>query len=242
MSATTPTATTAVPERVARPRRDARTFWRYLLAFAAPVPFVLLAISSALTPYSLEGSTDQAVRAIAANQQLVESLGWVNVVLAWMLVPAGVALLWVCRRRAPVFTAVVGFLVLLGFTSGLAGPKTDLLVLVGTQQGVDPAVLAALGDGIWADPTMGAAMLPFLLTITFGRILLGVLLWRVRVAPRWMAVALMLAAPIEFVNLTGGNLQPAIGWALTAIGFASATVALMRTSNDEFDLPPLAGG
>lgn len=239
MSATTSNATISDTVAAARPRRDARTFWRYLLAFAAPVPFILLAISSALTPYPMEGSTGQAVRAIVENQQRVQTLGWINTVFAWTLVPAGVALLWVCRRHAPVFTAAVGFLVLLGFTSGLGGPKADLLVLVGAQQGVDQAVLVALSDGIWADPTMSVVLLPFLLTITFGRILLGVLLWRVRVAPRWMAIALLLAAPIEFVNVTGGNLQPAIGWALTAIGFASATVALMRMRNDEFDLPPL---
>ncbi|MGH3125320.1 MAG: hypothetical protein ACRDND_30430 [Streptosporangiaceae bacterium] len=85
---------------------------------------------------------------------------------------------------------------------------------------------------------MGVSLVPALLAITAGRILLGVLLWRARIAPCWMAAALIAAVAVEFVPLGGGNIQPAIGWALTAVGFASATVALLRTRNDEFDLPP----
>jgi drug/metabolite transporter (DMT)-like permease len=56
--------------------------------------------------------------------------------------------------------------------------------------------------------------------------------------PSSTAGLLIAAVPIEFVNVTG-NLQPTIAWALTGIGFASASVALLRMSNDEFDLPPV---
>jgi hypothetical protein len=84
------------------------------------------------------------------------------------------------------------------------------------------------------------AALSFLIGITIGRILLGIMLWRSRIAPRWMAIALILAAPVEFVPITGSNLQPALSWTLTAIGYAAASLALLRSGNDDFDLPPLA--
>ncbi|MFC4048626.1 hypothetical protein ACFOY4_02930 [Actinomadura syzygii] len=54
-----------------------------------------------------------------------------------------------------------------------------------------------------------------------------------------MAVAAGVTAPVEFVNVLGGDLQPGVAWVLNAVGLASATVALLRTPNDEVGLPPV---
>jgi Domain of unknown function (DUF4386) len=220
-----------------RPRRDPRTYWRWLLALSAPIPALLIAAWNAFTPEALGGDGADFVQAFVEHRGFFETQQQLTLLMVWTFVPSAVAIVWVCRRRSPVLTAVTGTLVLLGFTSGLANPDTHTLVLVGLENDVDPATLTILVNGIDNATYTGLILLPFLLTITLGRVLLGVLLWRVRVAPRWMAVVLALSAPAEFLPIVSGNLQPTIGWAMTAIGFASATVALARMDNDDFDLP-----
>jgi hypothetical protein len=218
---------------------DRRTFWRLLLAFVAPVSGFALAVTNAITPGALNGSAKDEVTSIAAHQGAAEASMWFGLLFILTLVPGAIAVAWVCRRRKPTFTAVVGFLTIFGFLSGMANPNTNLVALIGAQKGVDQQTLVTLVDATSNSIFVGVALLPFLIAITFGRLLLGILLWRARVAPRWMAAALIAAAPVEFINISGGNLQPTISWALTGIGFASATVALLRMTNDEFDLPPL---
>lgn len=224
----------------ARRPRDARTFWRVLLAVVAPAAGIILAVTSLVDPAELGGSSDNLVRSYAAHRSLVQAAAWLGTLLGATMVPGAVAVAWVCRRRRPVFAAVAGFMVVVGFLSGSAyGNMQNLVALVGVQEGIDHATLITLLDGIGNTAVIGVALVPMLLAITVGRILLGVLLWRAAVAPRWMAVALIAAPFVEFINITGSNVQPAIGWALTAVGFASTTVALLRTNNDDFDLPPI---
>jgi hypothetical protein len=77
----------------------------------------------------------------------------------------------------------------------------------------------------------------FILAITFGLLLLGIALWRSRVAPAWMGIALAVGGfthPFMPTHTAAG-----VGLIVTAIGFAGASIALLRTPNDAFDLPPV---
>ena len=234
----TPTTTPATGTRPGAVR-DRRTFWRLLLAFVAPMSGLALAAANAVSPSSLGGSAEDEVTSIAAHQGAAEASLWFSLLFVLTLIPGAIAVAWVCRRRRPSLTAVAGCLAIFGFLTGMANPSTNMVALIGAQKGVDHDTLVTLVDATSNSIFVSVALLPFLLAITFGRLLLGILLWRARVAPRWMAAALIAAVPVEFLNISGGNLQPTISWALTGIGFASATVALLRMSNDEFDLPPL---
>lgn len=69
------------------------------------------------SPYRLSAQRRRSRRAprpvggpVTARQPAARRVaGVINVVFAWTLVPAGVALLWVCRRHAPTFAAALGF-------------------------------------------------------------------------------------------------------------------------------------
>ena len=51
---------------------------------------------------------------------------------------------------------------------------------------------------------------------------------------------MLLAGPVEWgLGAVIGNAGPALAYLLTAVGFASASWALLHTSNSEFDLPPV---
>jgi hypothetical protein len=72
-------------------------------------------------------------------------------------------------------------------------------------------------------------------------LLLAVALWRSRVTPRWAPIALAVSVPLHLLGL-GGTVGTAASWVLTAVGYVGVARALVRMSDDEFDLPPLASG
>lgn len=237
-------STTSVAEpstRTAARSRDWRGFWRVLLAVVAPIPGIALAVSNGLNPSELGGSTPEMFESIAAHQSQATSL-WFDVLFAVMAVPSGVALLMATRRVVPrLATFIVGF-VTFAFITGVIAPNAGKnIALVTAQNDLDPEIGIKLADEMFTSAFTNALILPFFLTITIGRVLLGIVLWRAQIAPRWMAIAMLLASPVEFI-LVGplGNVGPTLAYALTAVGFASASVALLRMTNDEFDLPPLA--
>jgi hypothetical protein len=237
----TPMSTSSVAEpstRAAAPLRDWRGFWRVLLAVVAPIPGIALAVSNALNPTELGGSTRETFEAFAAHQSQGTVSLWFGAVFAVLAVPSGVAMLMATRRVVPrLATFIVGF-VTFGFCAGVTAPNVaNNIALETAQNGLNPEVGIKIADEIFNSPFTNA----LILTITIGRVLLGIVLWQAQIAPRWMAIAMLLASPVEFA-LVGpvGNVGPTIAYALTAVGFASASVALLRMNNDDFDLPSLA--
>jgi hypothetical protein len=98
--------------------------------------------------------------------------------------------------------------------------------------------MAKFGDAMEKQPTEQIGGLLFILAVTFGLLLLGIALWRSRVAPAWMGIALAFGG---FTHpFMPGHLAAGAGLIIAAVGFAGASVALLRSSNDNFDLPPLA--
>ena len=237
----TTTQTTDTEAPAAAAPADMRRTWRRILAFVAPVPGIALAVSNGITPADLGGSTADEFASFAAHPV---AGGWTiafSGLFALTLAPAAAALMMAYRRHAPRLTTyLVGF-VAVGFLFSPLYPSTNLLAAITGNEGLDRDAGIALAEGVTDNPWVGLAVIPFFLTITLGRIALGVMLWRVRLAPRWMAVAMLLATPVEFVlNPAIGNTGPAIAYLLTAVGFLSASYVLLRTPDDEFDLPPVA--
>lgn len=59
--------------------------------------------------------------------------------------------------------------------------------------------------------------------------------------PRWAAVVLGVSQPIHFVAfvvLDNPYVDAVAGWGFTAAGFTAVAVALLRTTDDAWDLPP----
>jgi hypothetical protein len=232
----TDTATLAAASP-ARPLRDMRGFWRVLLAVIAPLPMLAQGIYYVFSP--IDGGADfrDTLAAYAAHQQLLDTLKGLNAVFVVGLIPATVAVAWVTRRGAPRLTTVGAVIALLGFLAGftlLGGVETPALVTV--QHGLDVEAMAKLDQALPGEPLLLVAGLLFIVGIVFGLLLLGIALWRSRVVPAWMGIALALGG---FTHpFVPGHVAQGIGLVVAAIGFAGASVALLRMRNDEFDLPP----
>ncbi|WP_040494386.1 DUF4386 family protein [Ilumatobacter nonamiensis] len=235
------------PARVGedRPPSDVRRVWRILFALVAPVPWLALAISNGITPDDLGGTTEETFRAIASDPSAARAVQWLGLVFSLLLVPSAVAMIVAHRRVMPRLTLLVGGFVAYACCSALVNPNLNLIALITADHGFDSGTTTDLATRLEEYPTTIVAILPFFLTITLGRIALGALLWKARTAPRPLATAMLLASPVEFV-LAGGpfgsNLGPTLSYVLTSIGFAAASVALWRMTDDEFDLPPTGVG
>ena len=231
---TTP-ATTTAGRSARRPVRDLRTFWRRTLAVLVPVPMVALAAEMAVAPFPLGGSLSATIAGDAANPGAAQASLWLSMIFGLAVVPATMAVLWTARRGAPKLTLAAGVLLLLGFSAAV--PDSDLAAVVAAQQGLDPGLVQALDDAVWTQPAVGISTLLFLVGQGVGLILLGIALWRARVVPAWLGIVLAVSGPAHLF-MPGGNAGAAASWAMTAVGYAGASVALWRMRDADFDLPP----
>jgi hypothetical protein len=234
-AAHTAVATTAARTSTRGTVRDLRTFWRRTLAVVLPLPMVALAAEMAVAPFRLGGNLSSTIAGDAAHPGAAQASLWLSMIFGLAVLPATMAVLWTARRRAPKLTLAAGVLLLLGF--GAAVPDSDLAAVVAARKGLDPALVQALDDAVWTHPAVGISTLLFLLGHSVGLILLGAALWRAGVVPAWTGIVLAVSGPAHLL-LPGGNAGAAASWAMTAIGYAGASVALWRMRDADFDLPP----
>jgi len=222
---------------IAKPRADVRTFWRVLLAVVAPLPMLAKGVYYLISPVPGDADFDITTRAFTADPRLAETLRMLDVVFCLLLIPAVYAVVWAARRGAPRLTSIGGFLSLTGCLAGfglMGGIATP--PYLAAIKGIDANAMRALEAVTENDPVYQVASLLFIAGIVLGLGLLGAALWRSRVAPAWFGIALLLGgATHPFIP---GSVGQGIGLLVAAVGFAGASVALLRTRNDDFDLPP----
>ena len=237
MKSTASTETSTQPvARDTKPLRDVRGFWRILLAVIAPLPVLAKALFYILIPVDGDAGFTDTVAAFTAHRDLLNVLKFLDVIFVVGMIPATYAVAWVARRGAPRLATAGAAIALTGFLVGfglLGGVETPALVTA--QHGLDATAMASLNDALMTEPLLGIGSLLFIVGIVFGLGLLGAALWRSRYAPAWMGVALMVGgATHPFIP---GHLGQGVGLLVAAIGFAGASIALVRMRNDSFDLP-----
>jgi hypothetical protein len=220
----------------AKPVRDTRGFWRILLAVILPLPMLAKGAFYVLTPVSGDVTFKESVTSFEAHRDILETLKWFDAVFVVTLIPATIALAWVARRGAPRLTTAGAVIALTGFLVGmplLGGVETPALVTV--QHDLDVTSMAALDDALHHEPLLGIASLLFITGIVLGLGLLGGALKRSRAVPAWVGIAVVVGgATHPFIP---NHVGQGIGLLVAAAGFAGVSVALLRMTNDEFDLP-----
>lgn len=235
MSSTTeasPPASRAEP----KPVRDRRGFWRTLLAVVVVLPMPAKAVYYMLTPVAGDVTFKESVTSFEAHRDILEALKWFDAVFVVTLIPATIAIVWVARRGAPWLTTAGAVIALTGFLFGislLGGVTTPALMTV--QHDLDFTSMAALDDALHHEPLLGIASLLFIVGIVFGLGLLGGALKRSRAVPAWVGLAVMIGgATHPFIP---NHIGQGIGLFVAAAGCIGVSVALLRMTNDDFDLP-----
>ena len=235
MSGTTEPAPLASATAVKQPG-DRRGFWRILLAIIVVLPMPAKGVYYLLTPVAGDVTFQESVTSFEAHRGILETLKWFDAVFVVTLIPATIAVAWVARRGAPRLTTAGAVIALTGFLVGislLGGVMTPALVTV--QHDLDVSSMAALDDALHHEPLLGIASLLFIVGIVLGLGLLGGALKRSRSVPAWVGLAVMIGgATHPFIP---NHIGQGIGLFVAAAGFAGVSVALLRMTNDEFDLP-----
>jgi hypothetical protein len=103
------------------------------------------------------------------------------------------------------------------------------------QHDLDVGSMASLDEALHHEPLLGVASLLFIVGIVFGLGLLGEALRRSSAVPAWVGIAVMVGgATHPFIP---HHIGQGVGLLVAAAGFAGVSLALLRMTNDEFDLP-----
>lgn len=224
------------------PPRDLRRLWRVLLAVVLPIGPLGVTILRGIMPYWTSDDVPTMVEKSLTNLGALEATSWLGLVSTPPLLASVLVLGHLARRGAPVLAALGAGIAFLSFLSFSLAGNTDLLVLTLGRAGTDASTITEIVEVSLDHPIAIISIVTFVVGHIVGMILLAVALRKARVIPRWAALALGVSQPVHLVAaviLPSRALDVVAGWGLTTVGFAMVSVALLRTVDEEWDLPPV---
>ena len=222
----------------ARRVREVRSFQRYAAAIILPIPPTCVAIGRLFQ--TDDSDTRRTLDLIAANpdrQFTFALLGFIGILT---VVPAFLAAAGLSRRRRPVLTTIALSVNLAGYLGAFAMAAIDSLYLIGALLPPDQRDVAAIViDKMWSSGITGFSANLFVLGHVLGAILMGLALRGSIANIGWLAM--LLTTPmhvVAFVVLQMPALDMA-AWLLMTLAFVCCAVKIIKTPNDEWDLPPI---
>lgn len=214
-------------------RWDDRGFYRTALAVVAPLPMLAMGTIYLLTDMPGTGPFHDMLAAATRQEGMLNAMSWVQLLFFAFLVPAVIAVAAVTRARSPRLTAVGVVLTVPGLALGCSNGSGDTgLALITVQKHLDVSSMTELDQEMQKLATNGVSSLLFIIGIVIGLLLLGIALARSGAVSLWFGVALAVggfAHPFVPTHVLTG-----IGLYIAAIGFAGASLGLLRMRNDQF--------
>ena len=227
-----------VAEARTRYLRDVRHFQRMVAAAVLLVPATSIGIARLFQ--TDDSDTRKALDLIAEHpdrQFMFALLGFIGLLT---IVPAFLAASRLSRRRRPVLTTIALGVNLVAYLGSWSLGAVDNLYLIGAKLPPDQRDTAAqIIDDLWSTGLAGISAGLFVLGHVVGAILMGFALRGSLPTLGW--VAMMLTTPAHvfaFVVLQMPVLDMA-AWMLMALSFGYCALAIVRTTDEEWDLPPL---
>jgi hypothetical protein len=207
--------------------RRVRQLATYGLAAAMVIGPAVQVLLPLLQPWPL--SDDDYVGNVSAHPDAYRALSWLALLGALTMAPAVVGIGLVAFRGAPRL-ALTGTVLALPSMLNPDGNPGDL-IYTATRAGLPRegirGMLDRLGD---LAPFTTFGFYAFAVAFAVGGLVLGVALLVGRSAPRWAAMALLLASATalvgSWVNL--GGLIGTVAWAVATVGFAGCAIALVK--------------
>jgi hypothetical protein len=222
----------------ARRVRDVRSFQRYAAAIILPIPPTCVAIGRLFQ--TDDSDTRGTLDLIAANPDRQFTFALLGFIGLLTVVPAFLAAAGLSRRRRPVLTTIALSVNLLGYLGAFAMAAIDNLYLIGALLPADQRDVAAIViDKMWSSGIPGVSTNLFVLGHVLGAILMGLALRGSIATIGWLAM--LLTTPmhvVAFVVLQMPALDMA-AWLLMTLAFVCCAVKIIKTPNDDWDLPPI---
>ncbi len=235
-------STTTASPRTTAERRDLRRFWRLMIAIMLPIGPLGVVISRGLMPYWTNDEERVIAEKIAAHTDVMNALSWVMLVAFPPLLLGVLVLGYVTRRGAPVLATLGAGLSFLAYSGWTVAGNSDFTALTMFQDGFDVDTVYRVVHASYEHPLSVVTGAFWVIGHIVGMILLGIALYRSRVVPRWVGVALAVSQPIHLISaiiVPSRLLDVTLGWGLTTLGFLMVSIEIARTPDDSWDLPPV---
>ena len=217
---------------------DLRHASRLLAALILPIgPLAVAGLRYVLPYFSASNPAETATDVISSEGQQSAVL-WLGLIATFTLLPGVLAVGRLTRRGAPRLTAAAMLLVVPGYLALTYMIGSDLVLWTGARAGLDASTLAELAGTV--HPSSNVAVAVFVLGHVIGTVLLGLALLRSRTVPGWAAIVTVVAQPLHFVALVivGSRELDFAAWAANGVAFAVVGYAIVKTPDDEWELPP----
>jgi hypothetical protein len=235
------TVTSAPPAPSVAVRRDTRTLRRTAAAVLLPLGPLTVAVLRLCLPSFTSDTSTATIRATSTALGRQDAVVWLSLILVLTLVPSVLAAARLTQRRAPRMSLVAIALLVPGFCA-LLFSAGDPMVRALASGVITPSDGAKVLSAFNAEPAIVVATVVFVVGHIVGIVLLGVAFLRTKVVPAAVAIAVIVSQPLHFffAVIAPNRFGDGFAWGLTAIGFLVAGLRVLRTPNDEWDLPPVA--
>lgn len=226
-----------VSVRAACAPRDVRRLQRYAAAVILLVPATSIGIARL---FQLDDTdTRKALDLVAANpdrQFVFALLGYIGILT---LVPAFLAAGRLSRRRRPVLTTIALAVNLVAYVGSWAVGAIDNLYYVGGKLPSDERdVAATVIDHLWSDGLGGVSTGVFVVGHVLGAILMAFALRGSIPRLGWLAMLCTTPAHVVAFVVLQMPAVDMVAWLLMTVSFAYCAVAIVRSPDDDWDLPP----
>ena len=209
-----------------------------LCLVAAPL---LFAVAEIATPQPSGSAAAQfASFAQHRNQLLVGVL--FGLASAMCFVPALFGLLHKIRHRGVVYAHVAAALIIYGLVTLAALDGINAMFWVMTKPGMNHAAMVNLLNGLQhGSAVAGAPLLVGHYLFAIGEVLLGIAVWRARLAPRWAGILVALWPVSDVALSSAGDLASLVSDAIGVARLAALGWRLITAPDASWDaLPEIA--
>jgi hypothetical protein len=214
---------------------DLRTARRVAAAICVVAAPVMGGALRALVPSVTETSAGATFAAFHANLGQAQAELAVAVLASLALPFFVLGLYRLGVRGAPVLSGLGCVLALIGWEAVAFITAGDALMYELAARGGSPVIWAHY----MANPAVAVMMIIFVAGHLAGTALLGIALWRARTVPLWAAAVIIVGDFGHLLAHTIGNrVLDVAAFGLLTLGCAAAARAILRTSDDSWDLPP----
>ena len=168
---------------------------------------------------------------------------WSGLFFTPVLLVSVLAIAYVARRGSPLLATIGRGLGLIGWSMGATTVNMDYLVSQLGASGFDEPTITGIGIALQNSTFAAVGGIIWLIGHILGMVLTAIALGRAGIINWWVAGALTVSQPFHFIAaviLPSRLLDVTLGWGLTTIASAFVSLAILRMTNDQWDLRPVA--
>jgi Domain of unknown function (DUF4386) len=217
---------------------NAAHFRRVLAGLCLVAAPVLFAVAEVATPQP-SGSAAAQLASFAQHRNLLLIGVLCGLASTMLFVPALFGLLHRIRSQGVVYAHIAGALIIYGLVTNAASFGINVMFWVMTKPGMNRGPMVSLLNGLaHGSAALGAPVLAGHYLFAVGMVLLGVAVWRSRLAPHWAGILVALWPVTDVALSSAGDIGSLVSDAVGIVGFAALGWRMLAAPDVSWDATP----